>query len=57
MPETDYRAEALAIVQSREFSRENYQRLEEICSLSDDPQVCQYLEAFIAASPADANFT
>lgn len=57
MRKSNYRAEAEEIAKSGQYTEENYLRLKEICSLSGDSQVCQYIEAFIAASPANASFT
>jgi hypothetical protein len=43
--------QAIAIVQSEQFTRENYQTLVKLSEQSQDQRVGDMVEAFIAAAP------
>jgi hypothetical protein len=42
---------AIAIVRSKEFTRENYQALVQLSEQTDDRRIGDMVEAFIAAAP------
>jgi hypothetical protein len=47
-PELD---QAIAIVQSEQFTRENYQALVQLSDQTEDRRIGDMIEAFIAAAP------
>ena len=51
MDSTPELEQAIAIVQSEQFTRENYQTLLQLSEQSGDSRIGDIIEAFIAAAP------